>query len=135
LNGNVTRSWRVAGGYAHQDAFITNSTTTAVAGKKVAQVPQHTFSLWNNYQIIPKLSAGLGIIHRTDSFAAVDNAVVLPGYTRADVALFYAISEKWRLQGNLENLFNVRYYVNADGNNNISPGRPRGVRLGLIARF
>ena len=135
LNGNVTRSWRVAGGYAHQDAFITNSTTAAVAGKKVAQVPQHTFSLWNNYQIIPKLSAGFGIIHRTNSFAAVDNAVVLPGYTRADVALFYAISEKWRLQGNLENLFNVRYYVNADGNNNISPGRPRGVRLGLITRF
>ena len=135
LNGNVTRSWRIAGGYAYQDAFITSATTAAVAGKQVAQVPRHTFSLWNNYQIIPKLGMGLGIIHRTDSYAAVDNTVILPGYTRADVAIFYSITEKWRVQGNLENLFNTRYYVNADGNNNISPGRPRGVRFGLIARF
>lgn len=135
LNGNVTKLWRVAGGYAYQDAFITSATTAAVAGKQVAQVPRHTFSLWNSYQIIPKLGMGLGIIHRADAFAAVDNAVILPGYTRADLALFYSITEKWRLQGNLENMFDTRYYVNADGNNNISPGRPRGVRFGLIARF
>ena len=135
LNGNVTRSWRVAGGYAYQDAFITSATTNAVAGKQVALVPRHTFSLWNNYQFLPKLAVGMGIIRRADSFAAIDNAVVLPGYTRADVALFYSINEHWRLQGNLENLFDKTYYVNADGNNNITPGRPRSVRFGLIARF
>jgi catecholate siderophore receptor len=68
-------------------------------------------------------------------FAAVDNAVVLAGYTRADAAVFFSISEKWRLQANLQNLFNTQYYVNADGNNNISPGAPRGARVALIARF
>ncbi|HET9788157.1 MAG TPA: TonB-dependent siderophore receptor, partial [Pyrinomonadaceae bacterium] len=68
VNGNVTRSWRVAGGYAYQDAFITSDTTNAVAGKKVAMVPRHTFSLWNNYQIIPKLAAGIGVIHHAESF-------------------------------------------------------------------
>ncbi|HKR61694.1 MAG TPA: TonB-dependent siderophore receptor [Pyrinomonadaceae bacterium] len=135
LNGNITRSWRVAGGYAYQDAVITSATTNAVAGKRVALVPRHTLSLWNNYQIIPKLAAGLGIIHHSDVFAAIDNAVVLPSYTRADIALFYSITERWRLQGNLENLFDTKYYINADGNNNISPGRPRNVRFGLIARF
>jgi catecholate siderophore receptor len=114
---------------------ITGATTNAAAGKRVGLVPRHTFSLWNNYQFMSKLAAGLGIIHHTDSFAAVDNAVVLPGYTRADVAVFYSITERWRLQGNLENLFNANYYVNADGNNNISPGRPRSIRFGLIARF
>lgn len=135
VNGNVTRAWRVAGGYAYQDAFITSATTNAMAGKRVALVPRHAFSLWNNYQFVPRLAAGFGIVHHTDSFAAVDNVVVLPGYTRADVALFYSITERWRIQGNLENLFNTKYYVNADGNNNISPGRPRSVRFGLIARF
>lgn len=135
VNGNVTRSWRVAGGYAYQDAFITSATTNAIAGKQVGLVPRHAFSLWNNYQFMPKLAAGFGIVHHTDSFAAVDNVVVLPGYTRADVALFYSITERWRIQGNLENLFNTKYYINADGNNNITPGRPRGVRFGLIARF
>jgi catecholate siderophore receptor len=68
-------------------------------------------------------------------FAAVDNAVVLPGYTRADAAVFFSVTEKWRLQANLQNLFGTQYYLNADGNNNISPGASRGARVALIARF
>jgi catecholate siderophore receptor len=135
LSGNVTRLWRIAGGYAYQDAFISSATTAARKGAVVAQVPRNTFSLWNNYQILSKLGAGLGIIHRSDMFAAIDDTVVLPGYTRADAAIFYSISEHWRLQGNIENLTNKKYFLNADGNNNISPGSPRAVRIGLIARF
>jgi catecholate siderophore receptor len=68
-------------------------------------------------------------------FAAIDNTVILPGYTRADAAVFYSVGEHWRIQANLQNLFNTKYYINADNNNNISPGSPRGVRVGLTARF
>jgi catecholate siderophore receptor len=135
INGTVARGWNVAGGYAYQDAFISSATAAAHAGAQVAQVPHHTFSLWNNYRFHPRWAAGLGIIHRTDMFAAVDNTVVLPGYIRADAAVFYNITERWRLQANAENLFNRRYYLNADGNNNISPGSSRGVRVGVTARF
>jgi catecholate siderophore receptor len=91
--------------------------------------------LWNKYAITGKLSAGLGVVYRSDSFVAFDNTVVLPGYTEADAAIFYTLSEHWRLQANIENLTNVRYFVNADSNTNISPGRPRGVRIGVVARF
>src|SRR6185295_992571 len=70
VNGNITRDWSVAGGYSYQDAFITSATTAALAGKQVGQVPHNTLSLWNKYQIIPKLGAGLGIIYRADMFAA-----------------------------------------------------------------
>jgi len=135
LNGFVTSKWSIAGGYAYQDAFISSATISAVKGAQVALVPHHTFSLWNNYRVFPRLALGLGIIHRADMFAAVDNSVVLPGYTRADAAVFFSITEKWRLQANLQNLFDTQYYLNADGNNNISPGAPRGARVALIARF
>jgi len=135
LSGNVTRKWLVTGGYAFQDAFITSDTTAARAGAQVAQVPHHTFSLWNNYRVLSRLGVGLGIIHRTDMFAAIDNTVVLPGYTRADAAVFFSITEKWRLQANFQNLFDKQYYLNADNNNNISPGSPRTARIALIARF
>jgi catecholate siderophore receptor len=135
LNGSVTRDWTVAGGYAYQDAFITSATTVALAGAQVAQVPHHTFSLWNNYRLVPRWAVGLGVIHRSDMFAAVDNTVVLPGHTRADAAVFFSVTERWRLQANVENLFDTKYYLNADGNNNISPGSPRALRVGLTARF
>jgi catecholate siderophore receptor len=134
-DGNLTRAWRFSGGYAFQAATIIRATAAARAGATVAQVPRHNFSLWNSYQILPKLRAGLGLIHRTDMYAAVDNTVVLPGYTRADLGLYYSFNENWRLQGNMENLFATKYFLNADGNNNISPGRPRSVRVGVIASF
>ena len=134
-NGNITRRWQVAGGYAYQDAFIHRVTTSALTGAQVAQVPHHTFSMWNHYRLLPRLGAGVGVQRRTDMFAAVDNTVVLPAYTRVDAAVYFSLSERVRLQANVENLLNTRYYVNADGNNNISPGSSRAVRIGLTARF
>jgi len=134
-SGNVARAWKIAGGYAYQDAYIVSATTSAAAGAQAAQVPHHTFSFWNHYQIVPRLGAGLGIVHRADMFTAVDNTVVLPAYTRTDAAVYYSLTEQMRLQVNVENLFDRKYYVNADGNNNISPGFPRAIRVGLTARF
>jgi catecholate siderophore receptor len=134
-NGYLTRKWRLVGGYAYQDAVITSATTAAPKGAQVAMVPKQTFSIWNNYQLVSRFGFGLGVVHRSDMFAAIDNTVVLPGYTRADAAVYVNFNEKWRLQTNLENLFNKKFYLNADGNNNISPGSPRAVRVGLIARF
>ncbi|MBV9928320.1 MAG: TonB-dependent siderophore receptor [Acidobacteria bacterium] len=135
LSGAVTKDWSVAGGYSYQDAFITSATAAAAAGRQVGQVPHHTLSVWNKYQFSGRLAAGLGLVSRSDSFVAVDNTVVLPGYTRADAAVYYSFNESWRLQGNVENLFDRRYYANADSNTNITPGSPRALRVALTARF
>jgi len=135
LNGSIARSWSIAGGYAYQDAFIASATITAPKGARVAQVPRHTFSLWNKYQALPRLGFGLGVVHRSDMFAAIDNTVILPAYIKLDAAVYFRLSETLRLQTHFENVLNKKYYLNADGNNNISPGSPRGLRVGLIARF
>ena len=135
VNGNITSKWSIAGGYAYQDAFITSATIAAPKGAQVGLVPHHSFSLWNSYNVLRNLGLGVGLVRRSDMFAAFDNAVVLPGYTRADAAVFYSFDEHWRLQANVQNLFDTRYYLNADGNNNISPGAPRGARVAIIARF
>jgi len=86
-------------------------------------------------QLHPRLSAALGLMQRSDSFAAIDNTVVLPGYVKADAAAYFTASRQLRLQVNVENLAGKLYYVNADSNTNISPGRPRAVRVALITRF
>lgn len=135
LTGSVSPLWTLSGGYSYQNARITSSTIAAVAGKQVGQVPHNTFSLWNKYQFTSKLSAGLGLIARSDMFATVDNTVAIPGYVKADAAIYYNFSERWRLQANVENVTNVRYYSNADSNTNISPGGPRGLKVALSARF
>ena len=106
-------------------------TTAAQAGATVPLVPRQTFSLWNRYQLVPRLGAGLGVVHQTRMFAAIDNAVTLPGFTRVDAAAFVTLTHALRAQVNVENLFDERYYPTSHGNNNIAPGAPRSVRLSL----
>ena len=135
LNGRLTSAWNVAGGYAYQDAFVTSATVAARAGAEVGQVPHHTLSLWNNYEFGRRFGAGLGVIYRSTMFAAIDNTVTLPGYTRADAAAYFPFGRNWRLQANVENLFDAKYFANADSNTNISPGFPRVARVALRALF
>jgi catecholate siderophore receptor len=133
--GYVSTRWQVVGGYSYQNAFVTSATASATTGAIVGQVPHHQLSLWNRYQFMPRLGGGLGVIYRSDMFAAVDDTVTLPSYVRTDGAMFYVLTDRLRVQFNVENLFDVRYYVNADSNTNISPGSPRAFRVALTTRF
>ena len=68
-------------------------------------------------------------------YAAIDNTVTLPGYVEAEAAVYVPLTDRMRVQANVHNLFDRKYYVNADSNANISPGFPRAIRVALIARF
>ena len=131
LVGDVTDVWQLAGGYASQEATIVTRTSAAVAGAVVPLVPRRTLSLWNRYQLIPRLGAGLGIVHQTKMFASIDNSVTLPGFTRVDAAAFMTLSRSLRAHSNIENLLDDRYYPTLHGNNNIAPGAPRTMRFSV----
>ena len=136
LAGRMTRAWSVAGGYAYQDGKITSTiSTSARAGATLAQVPAHTFSLWNRYDVTPRVGVGAGVIHNADMFTSTDNTVVLPSFTRVDGALFVRVTRTLTAQINLENVLDEKYYAFSNGNNNITPGSPRAVRLALTTRF
>jgi catecholate siderophore receptor len=136
LQGKITRAWSVMGGYAYQDAqLLAASGTAQAAGATVPQVPTHTFSLWNRYDFSRRFGAGLGVVYRDSVFASTSNAVVLPSFTRVDAALFYNVGKDYRIQLNVENLFDKRYWASANSDTNITPGSPRAVRLTLAAKF
>ena len=131
VSGRIRDNWILVGGYAWQDGELTE----ALGGTKLAQLPRHVASLWNKLDMTPRWSAGLGVIHQTRMYAATNNAVTLPGFTRVDAALYFTASDRLRLQLNVENLLDDRYYPNAHNNNNISPGSPLAVRVGVTANF
>jgi catecholate siderophore receptor len=136
LTGYVTDNWQSTFGYAYTNARVTSATSpTIVPGNRIQLVPLNQFSWWNKYQITPVWGAALGIIYFSDSFASSDDSVKLPGFVRFDTALYLKINETWRAQLNIENLFNKGYWASADGNNNLSPGLPRTLRVSAIARF
>jgi len=143
LQGDVTRNWHIFGGFSYMDARVQKPFGTAAAvasiipaGNKLALTPEHTFSLWNKYDFNASWAAGLGLIHQGSSFASVDNTVTLPSFNRVDGAVYYSFKDKkTRLALNLENIFDRKYFPTVDGNNNISPGSPRAVRLTLLTSF
>lgn len=136
VDGRVSRRWTVAGGYAFQDGKITRSiSATAQAGAVLAQVPRHSLSLWNKYDVTRRIAAGVGLVYRGDIFAAADNFVTLPAFTRVDGALFWTVTRRIRAQINVENLFDADYFASAHNNSNILPGSPRAIRVAIRTQF
>lgn len=136
LTGQLTKAWSVMGGYAYQDAQLTaNQSATVRAGAKVAMVPKQTVSLWNRYNVSRELGAALGVVYRDSIYTSTGNTVMLPSFTRVDGALYYRLSKQYRVQVNVENLFDRKYYASAHTDNNITPGAPRSAKLSLYASF
>ncbi|HEX9706702.1 MAG TPA: TonB-dependent siderophore receptor [Steroidobacteraceae bacterium] len=130
-SGQISEAWGIQGGYAYQDGELTE----ALGGNRLAQLPKHVASLWNRYDLTPAWGVGLGIVHQTEMFAAADSAVTLPEFTRVDAAVFYTPSDRLKMQLNVENLLDEQYYPNAHNNNNITPGSPLALRVGVTASF
>jgi catecholate siderophore receptor len=90
-------------------------------------------SLWNRVQLAPFAGLGVGVVRQSRMYAAIDNSVTVPAFTRADGALFLTLTRQARVQLHVENLLGTRYYSTAQGNNNIMPGAPRILRLSAMA--
>lgn len=133
VTGTILPNWQVSGAYAYQDAALDGNDAV-----RLAQVPEHQFSLWNRYDVSDRLGFGLGITRQSDQFAAIRTLATttrLPSFTRVDAAVFYSVSEAVEVQVNVENLFDETYFSDAHNNFNISPGAPLNARFTVRARF
>ncbi len=133
--GQITDEWSVAAGYAYQDGETQSDSGSIRAGTPIQQLPRHSFSLWNRYDFNEHWGVGFGVIYRDDIYAAADNTVSLPSFVRFDAALFYRFNDNLSAQVNVENVFDKTYYATAHNNNNITPGSPVAVRVGVTLKF
>ncbi|OFX09910.1 MAG: hypothetical protein A3H30_06180, partial [Alphaproteobacteria bacterium RIFCSPLOWO2_02_FULL_40_19] len=133
--GKITDQWQIIASYAFQDAVITTATKNYAKGSKIALVPHNTFALWNKYDFDSCFAAAVGAISQSDQFADANNSVRLKGFTRFDGALYYKINPSYRLQLNVENIFDRGYAQTAHNATNILPGSPRAFKASLITDF
>lgn len=132
--GNLTRDWKLYGGFARLDGRITSATTAAPAGRLIGLMPRNHLTLWTTYDVSAHWGGGGGVVDQSQVFTSFSNAVVLPRFTRADAVLYYTFA-RYRIALNAQNVFNTAYYATANNDNNISPGAPRSVQLSLRATF
>ena len=134
VSGYLTDRWQVFGGFAYMDSEILAGPANLI-GNSVESVPVHTFSMWNKYQLTKRWGVGLGVIYQGDWFAAADNTVIVPEYTRVDSAVYYDFNEHWSAQVNIENMFDTKYWISSHNNNNISYGAPTSAFMTMKARW
>jgi len=135
--GNITPQWRVIGGYAYVDAEVTESSSALMpAGTRLANVPRHSFNLLDTYEFaegpLAGLGVGMGVKYVGDrKGGATSTAFDMDAYTTVDLLAYYPLTERVRLNLNLNNLFDEEYEERAWGNIWAYPGAPRTLQAGI----
>ncbi len=135
--GNITPQWRVIGGYAYVDAEVTESSNASMpTGTRLANVPRHSFNLLDTYEFaegpLAGLGVGMGVKYVGDrKGGATSTAFDMDAYTTVDLLAYYPLTERVRLNLNLNNLFDEEYEERAWGNIWAYPGAPRALQAGI----
>lgn len=139
LKGAITDNWYLSAGYSYLDGeqrdVNGDGSPGSNDGNRLRELPEHTFSLWNTYQVNERLSLGLGVTYQDESFADNGNNVTLPSFVRWDASARYDFNEDFSVQLNVENLFDTDYNPNAHTADNITVGAPLNARIAFIGRF
>lgn len=138
--GEILPGWNLVASYAYTDAEVTEDNSLP-EGSRLANVAEHTASLWTTYEIQSGAFQGLGFgfglffVDDRPGYAGSDpEDFELPSYLRADAAIYYR-RDNWRAQINVDNLFDVEYYETHQGSDIVYPGAPINVRATLSYTF
>ncbi|MCG8462746.1 MAG: TonB-dependent receptor [Holophagales bacterium] len=110
LNGRLAPSWSVSFSYAYLDARVVEDGVFDV-GRRLGGAPEHSGSLWLSYELENGLGLGGGLFHQGETRPFTSSGFFLPSFTTADAMVSYRLSDQLRLQLNVKNIFDERYYT------------------------
>ena len=128
LQGKLTNNWFLIAGYSHLEGKDSK-------GANLREIPETMFSVWNKYILNDQLSLGLGMTHQAESLTSTGGTAYLPAFTRVDAAIYYKLSDKLKLQLNIENLTDELYYPNAHKDNQVTVGAPLNATFTVVGKF
>ena len=134
--GQITKQWEINAGYSNLDGEELGRVVDGeIANRDLAQLPEHKFTLWNQYSLTNDWRLGLGVLYQSEQYATLNNEVELPDFWRVDAAVYYDYSDKMQVQLNVENVFDEEYFPSAHNANNIGTGEPVNARLSMQYKF
>jgi catecholate siderophore receptor len=136
--GRVLPGWNVFLGYAYLDSRVLASLDVQngvpVEGKRLANVPEHSASLWTTYDIANQWQVGGGAFFVDKRYANTDNLNVVPSYVRGDVTVAYRPIKPLELRFNVINISDEKYF-DAIHPSHVIPGNARTFLLTGTWRF
>lgn len=133
--GEILPGWNIITTYSYTDAIITEDERTELIDNQLQNVPEHSASLWTVYFLqqgtLQGLGFGVGVFFENDREGDVTNTFIMPGYVRADAAIYYRRGQL-QLGLNFKNIFGKEYFEGARNNVRVIPGAPFSV-LGTLS--
>lgn len=134
--GNLSKRWKLYGGYTYLQSEVTSAPTNPYAeGQGLGGTPRHTFNLFTTYDVTPQWTLGGGLQHVSEQTSGVEpaeptgnanRAVRIPAYTVADLYATYKFTARTQVRMNLYNAFDKRYIQQmAEGGGQGIPGPGR----------
>lgn len=130
----------VLASFATGTAKVRRDTDATIVGNRLPLYPETTGSLWATWRpkAVAGLSASFGLFYTGSRYESISNAAKVPANTLIDAALAYDASglvPGLRLQANVRNLFNEKYYEPGNGNGNVFPGLQRRFSVTAALNF
>ncbi|QUM81359.1 TonB-dependent siderophore receptor [Moritella sp. 5] len=111
--GYVTEALSLSGSMTYLDAEIHDELNANLDGKRPADVPEFSASIWSRYSFANNTDVNLGAIYVGERFGDVENTYKKDAYTRFDTGIAHTINYDKDmdlvLRFNIENLFDTDY--------------------------
>lgn len=108
--GRILPRWQVFAGYTYLDSRAVEALEVGVEGKRLANVPEHSASLWTTYDIGERWQVGGGLVYVGERFANNTNTNRVPGYVRGDATVAFRPLRQIELRLNVVNISDEKYY-------------------------
>ena len=129
LKGDINEKLSIAFGVSSMDGETSS-------GGEPREIPDIQTSLWATYQVNDKFGWGFGFTHQGESNISNNKpGLVLPDYTRVDIAAYYMISDEWSMQFNVENLTDELYFPHSHSTHQASVGESMNARISIRRNF
>ena len=131
--GSITPTWSITANYASNDTKTTKDSRPANVGARFPNAPRDQAAIWTRFEV-PRthfaLAGGATHVGRRGTF----DATVLPKYTTYDGAAYYDLG-RYKLQVNVKNITNERYFAGGYMAYQLFSGTPRSVQTSIRATF
>ena len=136
LEYRPAKEWRFLASYLFSDTRVLDAPQQkALEGNRLAQVPEHAFTLGARFEHPAWFTAGVQVRFVGDQFEDDLNTLSLGSYTVVDLTISRAFAKWGEVFVAVENLFDQTYAVGRTTSGVTSIGAPRLVRGGVRLTF
>lgn len=132
--GNLTRDWKVFGGYVYMKGRVVSGPSPASVGNALPNTPSQTASLWTTYDLPYHFTIGTGGQFVDQRYSLVSDLNSSPGYWTQQVMVAYKVNKNVDVQLNVSNLWNEQY-IDLIGAHQVVPGAGRTVIFTTRIKF